>query len=856
MDAQDKRVMLWLVICGLAIGCMVGLADSTEGVVEKPSEPGQYPVGRMNTTFWFGGKSTPARVVYYYPATSPGFNATPDTNGAPYPTILWYYYRGDPLNQTYEKEIYELITSYGFVFAVNYIENHPASPHLITQWTACVDAWKSYVDRLEELDGDPSSPLYGMMDKGRYGVLGHGGGIAGQGLANYDGRCNMAGFLSGRLSEEVKERCMVDFPCHFQRAEFEYSLESFTVYGYQWALGEKGQVLVEGADNYEGGYDLGMLVAFCLYYLYDYQDYRTFLYGEEVINGWANGEYSTLEFFVSDDEFFPPIVSVEELSSPIYMERNVSLKLVFTGYPELRNITTLHVNWTVNHTNGTIPFPFWMVTHKFPAPGDYQVDAQWTIGVNYGWAEPYYLTVVNMPPVAEPIPSRVVVNMDEEVVFDGNASWDTESHDDYLEFKWSFSDGEETEFSNVSTYKRTLTEPGPLEATLTVRDLLGAEDISNCTIFVVNVVPSVTAEGATSALEDQVLSFTGEAVDTPSDAVDLIFIWEFGDGTEIMEADSPDTTHVYETSETYKVTLRVRDPWGAEGNATFNITVTNVVPDGGIHELGDDDKFVDQQLEFMCWYKDTPSDNLTLVITWDFGDGNTSEGPYVWHTYEEVNEYIITLTLEDDDNATKVATTAVVIFALVSEDRPGPALNVPIVFSISLILVVILVLTAFATTEPGKYSIGLLGSPLFTRTKDVLDNKTRHALLGMIVTDPGIHYSAIREEFGLSNGAAAYHLNVMEREGFIRSARDGKLKRFYSAHTKVPEEVGMSPEDTREAIVELIRKRPGINQLQVMEALGMDRASASYYLRELVKEGRLKAGKKGWYTVYLINGRT
>ncbi|NIP33490.1 MAG: winged helix-turn-helix transcriptional regulator, partial [Thermoplasmata archaeon] len=53
-------------------------------------------------------------------------------------------------------------------------------------------------------------------------------------------------------------------------------------------------------------------------------------------------------------------------------------------------------------------------------------------------------------------------------------------------------------------------------------------------------------------------------------------------------------------------------------------------------------------------------------------------------------------------------------------------------------------------------------------------------------------------------------------------------------------------------ILNIVGGRPGINQLEVMEELGLDRTGASYYLRELVKEGRLKAGKEGWYTVYSV----
>ncbi|NIV80522.1 MAG: winged helix-turn-helix transcriptional regulator [Thermoplasmata archaeon] len=176
----------------------------------------------------------------------------------------------------------------------------------------------------------------------------------------------------------------------------------------------------------------------------------------------------------------------------------------------------------------------------------------------------------------------------------------------------------------------------------------------------------------------------------------------------------------------------------------------------------------------------------------------------------------------------------------------------PIVVSMAVGSIAILGLALVVSTEPGKYWLGLIFAPLFTRTQDILDNKTRHALLGIIVTNPGVHYSAIREEFGLANGQAAYHLDVLERESFIRSVRDGKLKRFYSIHSKVPRDIGTSPLETRTTIVELVRKRPWINQMEVMEELGLSRDAASYYLRDLVKEGQLKADRKGKFTVYHV----
>jgi DNA-binding MarR family transcriptional regulator/fibronectin type 3 domain-containing protein len=167
-------------------------------------------------------------------------------------------------------------------------------------------------------------------------------------------------------------------------------------------------------------------------------------------------------------------------------------------------------------------------------------------------------------------------------------------------------------------------------------------------------------------------------------------------------------------------------------------------------------------------------------------------------------------------------------------------------------LILMAVAGAAAYAEPSKYRITLLLAPLIAKKEEVLDNKTRHALLGIIMVRPGIHYSALREEFGLSNGAAAYHLDVLEKEEYIRSVRDGVLKRFYSTDTKVPRTTEMTPEEVRATILEFVRSRPGVSQKRIINELGIDRDSVGYYLREMVKEGTLRSSREGRYMVYKV----
>ena len=132
----------------------------------------------------------------------------------------------------------------------------------------------------------------------------------------------------------------------------------------------------------------------------------------------------------------------------------------------------------------------------------------------------------------------------------------------------------------------------------------------------------------------------------------------------------------------------------------------------------------------------------------------------------------------------------------------------------------------------------------------MLDNKTRHALLGIIITNPGIHYKAIMREFDLKNGVAAYHLDVLERDNFIRSVRDGRLKRFYSTDTKVPLDRRATPEELREEILELVVANPGISQKEVVNELGVESDTVGYHLRAMVADGTIKDERRGKYMTY------
>ncbi len=230
-----------------------------------------------------------------------------------------------------------------------------------------------------------------------------------------------------------------------------------------------------------------------------------------------------------------------------------------------------------------------------------------------------------------------------------------------------------------------------------------------------------------------------------------------------------------------------------------------------------------------------------------------ADGSFV-HTLTVIeNETQVILRAEDAAGNTAFGELRVLRGQVVEPATTPPPAPVDPVVTATVVTTSVLVMVGVAMSfEFTKYGLVLMVLPLYARIKkhEVLDNKTRLAIHGLVVENPGMHYNEIIREFDLTNGVAAYHLDVLEREGFIRSVRDGTLRRFYSSATKVPGGHKATPDQTREHILELVSTNPGINQKAIVDELGIGRTLAGYHLKTLIDEGYIEAHKEGRFTVY------
>jgi DNA-binding MarR family transcriptional regulator len=200
-----------------------------------------------------------------------------------------------------------------------------------------------------------------------------------------------------------------------------------------------------------------------------------------------------------------------------------------------------------------------------------------------------------------------------------------------------------------------------------------------------------------------------------------------------------------------------------------------------------------------------------------------------------------------------------ILFAETSIEVQAPRGNVaspmPVVVPITATAIAVALFAAglaIGGTEIGMFGLFALFAPLFTRlNKDqALDNRIRYQILGYLTENPGQHYSAVKKALNLNNGGAVYHILVLEREGFIRSQRDGILKRFYPAAIKAPEKHKRTPEELVGEILADIDKKPGITQKELVERLVINDEVVGYHLRKLVRDTRIISWKKGRTRVY------
>ena len=239
---------------------------------------------------------------------------------------------------------------------------------------------------------------------------------------------------------------------------------------------------------------------------------------------------------------------------------------------------------------------------------------------------------------------------------------DLEDASDVLRFAWDF-DNDGVVDSNTPSGNFAYVAEGVYTLSVVVTDSDGGSATDTVLVTVTNLPPNqapvaVAGPDRTVALNEQV-GFDG-SLSSDAEGPIVVYDWNFGDGTGSREI-SP--SHVYAAEGTYTVVLTVTDSEGATDNDEAVIVASrNVAPNQAPVAVAGDDKLVGVELSTSFdGSRSYDSDGRVVRHSWNFGDGETTQGSFVTHSYAEAGNYLVTLTVTDNDGAQDTDTLVVTV---------------------------------------------------------------------------------------------------------------------------------------------------------------------------------------------------
>ncbi len=128
------------------------------------------------------------------------------------------------------------------------------------------------------------------------------------------------------------------------------------------------------------------------------------------------------------------------------------------------------------------------------------------------------------------------------------------------------------------------------------------------------------------------------------------------------------------------------------------------------------------------------------------------------------------------------------------------------------------------------------GVPLYTTIskKNVLKNKKRQEICHILISRKGLTFSELMRDLNMKNGVLAYHLTLLEKNKLVKSARDGKFRRFFLYEDAMPSYTSLECK-----IVETVTQNPRISHDQLAKSIHVSRIKLNKKIEELVHEGVL-----------------
>lgn len=163
--------------------------------------------------------------------------------------------------------------------------------------------------------------------------------------------------------------------------------------------------------------------------------------------------------------------------------------------------------------------------------------------------------------------------------------------------------------------------------------------------------------------------------------------------------------------------------------------------------------------------------------------------------------------------------------------------------------------TPATATAVGGAALALVGFALYSRLArgQLLDHERRDGVYQLVRGEPGISLTDIASRTGLGWGTAVYHLERLEKAGFVTSEKNG-ARRCYFPIGEVPRDarphLGALQQEALRNVASFVHERPGATQTELADALGLTASAASKQITKLESVGLVRRERE-WKTVRL-----
>jgi gliding motility-associated-like protein len=208
-------------------------------------------------------------------------------------------------------------------------------------------------------------------------------------------------------------------------------------------------------------------------------------------------------------------------------------------------------------------------------------------------------------------------------------------------WSWNFGDG--TVGSTEMNPRHRYAAPGNYEVSLSVETESACSMITSTPVAVKVYHPPLASFSIVDACAGQPVLITDLSA-TPDDPISQ-WLWDFGDGQQLIRTNAAPFFHIYSNPGQYSVTLNVKTNKGCESTKTLNVTIFSLAAvDFRLPPACVDDVVTFQNLSGFA------GTGSALRYEWNFGDPasgtfNTSDSETGVHKYAAPGQYQVSLTV-------------------------------------------------------------------------------------------------------------------------------------------------------------------------------------------------------------------